>query len=470
MKKVLIFLFLGGALFSIGSETLNIDVETAVDMALKNNLTIRSEELTLTGKKRQKDWAYSVFFPRLSASATLSRMNEAPPDISGLAPAFPFESPPGVKPKVTYTVVPFEEEIDHTWGVSFGFQASFTLTGQLFYAIDQALLEYEAGQISLNGAKKKLSRDVKKAFYNLLFMDEDMKLMEQNIEAANNRFEQANDNYQAGLAPEYTVLSAQVAMENLKPVLEDMKIGYRTSLLAFKQLIGTKRGADIRLSGTIDTQATAPVLEENLENTFAMSVQKRNDIQALRNTIASLENLKKISEADFLPTLTLMLSMDPTFMKDPFDDPWFEDVDDDWMQRGGMFSITLNVPLDPLLPTSQSWYRIESQKEAIRQAEIGLAQAIQGAELEIETIILGVSKSLNSIETLKLNVDLANRAYELAEEAYRAGSRELLEVQNAELELRKAQLDVLRERYRYITGMLDLEYAMNTSLDRGKGK
>jgi outer membrane protein TolC len=57
-------------------------------------------------------------------------------------------------------------------------------------------------------------------------------------------------------------------------------------------------------------------------------------------------------------------------------------------------------------------------------------------------------------------VELAQRAYSLAEEAYRSGAKDLLDVQNAELELRKARNEVLKEKFNYLTGLLDLEYAL----------
>jgi outer membrane protein TolC len=75
--------------------------------------------------------------------------------------------------------------------------------------------------------------------------------------------------------------------------------------------------------------------------------------------------------------------------------------------------------------------------------------------------VLELKKSMESISTLELNVRLAERAFELAESAYNAGNRDLLDVQNAELELQKAKLKVLEEKTTYISGILDLEYAIN---------
>ena len=77
---------------------------------------------------------------------------------------------------------------------------------------------------------------------------------------------------------------------------------------------------------------------------------------------------------------------------------------------------------------------------------------------------MDLEKSVKSIEVLKLNIALAERAFKKAEEAYAAGSKELLEVQNSELELKKARLNLLQEEYNYTVGILDLEYTVNQKL------
>jgi outer membrane protein TolC len=89
--------------------------------------------------------------------------------------------------------------------------------------------------------------------------------------------------------------------------------------------------------------------------------------------------------------------------------------------------------------------------------------------MEIRSTVRSLEKARDSIDTLQLNVERARRAYQMAEEAYNAGSKELLEVQNAEIELKKARLEVLRERYNYIEALLDLEYALNTEIEDIEG-
>jgi outer membrane protein TolC len=57
-------------------------------------------------------------------------------------------------------------------------------------------------------------------------------------------------------------------------------------------------------------------------------------------------------------------------------------------------------------------------------------------------------------------VALAERAYGLSEQAFRAGLQDLLQVQNAELELKQAKVSALEQQFNYLNGLLDLEYSI----------
>ncbi len=125
-----------------------------------------------------------------------------------------------------------------------------------------------------------------------------------------------------------------------------------------------------------------------------------------------------------------------------------------------MFSITLAWRLNSLLPFSREAQGLADLDDTIAKMNTSLAMAVRGTETEVYSIILKLQKSQQSMNALKLNVDLAKRAYALTEDAYKAGLKDIMEITNADLDLRKAQLEVMKEQFNYITGLLDLEYAI----------
>jgi outer membrane protein TolC len=92
--------------------------------------------------------------------------------------------------------------------------------------------------------------------------------------------------------------------------------------------------------------------------------------------------------------------------------------------------------------------------------------------LEVYNTILSLEKARGSMEAQTRTAELAERTYRLTEEAYRAGFQDLLEVENAELQLRQARLGVLQQNFTYLQGLIDLEYAVGApfgSLSAGAG-
>lgn len=430
MKKIVYFiqvvLICSNSLYS---EALTIN--DAVEMALNNNLELESQEIEVEKREYFKNSSWNYFIPTMTASSTLFKYNDPNP-LMGTE--------------------------DH-WYLNFEFNATLSITTALFFGVRYTVLDYRAGLIDLEMARNRLKRDVKKAFYNLLLLKENIRIWEQNLATAEKRYNQAAERYEYGLVPELDKLSAQVAWENLKPVLEDMKINYEMAVLSFKQIIGMNTEDELVLDGVIDIEE----VEINIDS-FLNRIPERLDIQAMKQQIEILENYRKVTVSGMLPVLTFSYTADPTFANDPFNGGWFENTENEWGQQRGMFAITLSVSLDALLPRSKTWVELSQTDDEIRQANIALAQMIQMAELEIESLVLELEKSINSIETLELNVQLAERAYQLSETAYNAGNRDLLDVRNAELELQKAKLKVLEEKTAYISDLLDLEYAINNPL------
>ena len=399
-----------------------------MDLALANNLGLQSESIDLGIKKRGAENALNALIPTVEVGGSLIRTNKV-------------------------TTVPLVGDMPQ-WHASGSLSASLGLNVGLFEAMKALKLKYAEGQISYEKAKAQLERDVRKSYYSILLLTENIVLMEGNVSAAERRVEQAQANFRAGLVPELTVLQARVSAENLKPALAELRNALDTSLAAFAMTLGLPRGTKLVLDGAAESSYVT--LEG--EKLVAGVASSQLDIQALKQSIAALESTRKATFFQvYTPTLQLYWNADPTLVGDPWKDSW---VSSDWEQQSGMFRATLGFRLNGLLPISSEASGLKEMDDNIRKLNIALAQTVRGMELEIDSTILKLEKSRTSSTALALNVELAERAYRLSEDAYRAGAKDLLDVQNAELELQKAKLEVLKEKFNYITGLLDLEYAV----------
>jgi outer membrane protein TolC len=423
-----------------------IDAETAVQLALANNLGVELQDIDVRKAKRLVDNAWTVFIPQVSATGRLSRLNEAPESLTFV------ETPGGLVPT-------FEE--GPQWNLGAELSAGLSVNLEIIRGIQQTVQQYDIGVINLQDAKAKLRRDVRKQFYELLSQQENIRIIRESIETAEERFEQTEINYDNGLVDEFTLLSSRVQLENLRPQLEQQQLGYRRTLMGFKQTLGLDPAEPVELEGRIE----ADLISLEASAIIRDYLERRYDVQLARQSITAKELALDTKRAERYPTLSLNWRADPSFAGDPFDDPWFDDVENDWNQQSGAFSISIIQPLDPLLPFSRTQVEIENLKEDVQKARIQLQQARTGAEIQIRQLVDQLETSRSAIEVRRLNVERARRAFSLAQEAYDAGNRELLEVREAEDELEQAQVQLLDEQKNYVVALLDLVYALNTNID-----
>jgi outer membrane protein TolC len=451
------------------SDVLFLDANTAVDLAMKNNLGIESERLKLQQKTLQTYTNWNVFIPTVTLTGSLTKLNQINTTVPNTYyPISAYGNTMG------YPVIPVSYDNTGDWNVGMKLDISLALNAAMGFAVYATTLDYKNSKLSLEMATKKLNRDVKKNYYSLIILQKNIQNMRDNIDSAKKRYDQTVANYNSGLVAEYQKLGAEVAYENLKPALLEMENGYNIALLSFKQMIGIKSEIELNFVETINIDKkiydSKVLIEKYLDNKL--------ELQSLNINKLSLENLRNIYISQMTPSFVIGWSYDPTFQRSAFKYNWFNDTNTAsnkfktdleytnyyWKQRSGMFMMAVSIPLNAYFPFSKEQMNIINNEYTIKQMNIGIQQAKQGTELEIKATVNKLNKSVKNIDALKLNVQLAEKAYRMAEESYRAGSKDLLEVENANNELKKAQTNLLSEQINYVTALLDLEYTTNTSL------
>ncbi|KPJ83348.1 MAG: hypothetical protein AMS17_17690, partial [Spirochaetes bacterium DG_61] len=344
-RVILVCLFPFIGVFAVHAETLNLDIQTAVDMALQNNLNLQSERIDLRTRERVKSSSWNEYLPSMSIDATSSYINEA----EALSQLFPDTS---------------------QWYISAGIRASLDLTGTKKYSIREALLEYESGKISLEEVEKGLIREIQKSFYYLILLQEGIEILNQNIDTAQKRYDQAKLNYESGLVSELTMLNTLVTLENLKPELEGAQVMYRTAELQFRQLLGLRENLDLKLIGIIDIEEISLESGHLIDSYASGSLS----VQSMEKTIQLLENQKKlVKAAGFAPVLSVSSSL-TTSVRDPLHTNLVNAAE--WLD-GFTFRVGLSFPLDSLIPSSKSKVSVQEIDDSIAMAHLELTDTLQ---------------------------------------------------------------------------------------------
>ncbi|MDR2096795.1 MAG: TolC family protein [Treponema sp.] len=454
---VLFLVFFAPAVFAqdqgpgSGGPKMRITMEEAVDRAVKNNLNLQSSQVSVDTKKRKSNLSWNQFVPTVDLGAYLGRLNEAPQSTVLPLPSGPISMGGGPQ-----------------WRMGASLQLGLSLNMAMFESMNRLLLEYRGGLVSYEKAKVQLEREIRKQYYQILLLQENIGLLKENAAAAERRVTMTEALYKAGMAPELNLLQARVSAENLKPNIDDTENSLKLLMAQFAMNLGMEFDTEFEL---IAVNTDASFIPLDIQELIGRAANSRMDIQEIRQNILVLQSARKAAFYQvYTPSLSLSLNFDPTFGGDPWKDNWFKG--DSWRQSSGMFRISLGFRLNGLFPLGQEAQNIADIDDNIRSLTIGLSQAVRGSELEVYNTILSLEKARASMEAQARTVELAERTYRLTEEAYRAGFQDLLEVENAELQLRQARLGVVQQNFTYLQGLIDLEYAVGApfgSLSAGAG-
>lgn len=417
-----------------------LTIEQAVDYARENSKTLQSSAIDLEIKKRASSYSWNQFMPSVQVTGTMSRKNEVTP-MSISIPGYPM--PPQPDPT----------EADH-WTAVGGVSVSWNFSAAMIESIRLAKRDYEAGLISWDQTLRQTELQIEKLFYGLLLQEESLKIQQDSLENARLRMEQARINYLNGLIPELSYIQAQVSYQNMKPSVMKQEQLLKQQLDMFGFLIGLPTGIKIELEGAIEP----PHIDLVAQDLVDISMENNPDILLLNK---NLEILKLTYSMQNLQTYIPSLSLSWGFQ------PVISDIQENWIDNytdGGSFSATLVWNLTNMLPFSANQQKAKDTKDNIRKMELSLETLKENTALNIRTQIDNLNQAWANIEAASGNITLAQKSYDMNVTSYQNGTRELLDVKDAESQLNQAKLGLINSKYEYLTGLLDLEYSLNIDL------
>ena len=444
-------------------EPLTLTVEDAVSYALTNSKSLKSSQIDLEIKKRAKMYSWNVFLPSLNVSGTMSRTTRnstyesgksaiiQAARLSSLEQGYPL---PSSAYDTLIEQAGFEDTETLHWAAVGNVSAQLNFNLAMIQSMSASRANYEAGLISWEQTCKDTEINIRKMFYGLLLMEENLKIQNELMDSAKARWQQSEINYKNGLVPQLSALNAQVAYENKKPAILELTQSLKQQKDTFAFLLGIPYGREINLVGSIDTR----FVKVNADELVQKYAEENLDVKALKKNI---ELLKISLNASRLSTFTPSLSVSYGFQ------PVVAQIDSDWIDTyidNGSFSATVVIDVMKMMPFSANMQSIKDTKQNLAKAELGLSQLLQNTEIQIHTLVDKLNKSEASIKASQMNIKLAQKAYDMTVRAYNSGTQELLDVKDSENSLNQARLGLLNEKLNYISALLDLENAINVKL------
>ena len=425
------------------AEIYTITVDKAVEMAITNNLKIKQAGIALKTKKTALDSSFNVFIPSLDITASFNGSQQLSTDVANKGPKNLSE--PGAL------------------SASIGGSLNLPISASSFTAIQILKEDYKAGLISYEKAEKKLARDVRKMFYSILGNQKNIDIQESNIDLAQKRLERERNNFSLGLKAELDVLSAEVNLGKLIPKYNSVLTKQQHQRAEFKFLIGLNQEDEMILDGEL-VNRFYNLDSKELINKY---ISRRLSILELTHKILKLKK-QRTSHLLYSRTPSLNLGYNYQFSITNSETSATGEHSDPWSNGNdrGTLTISLKWNLDGFIPYSKKDVKSRKLKDKIDEAILSREIAREKAIIEIANLVNKLNTAQRNIESNEKIVTQAERKYALTDEAYNVGSKDFLDVETAQNNLLSANQELVLARYKYIEGLLDLEYALNA--DQGE--
>ncbi len=329
-------------------------------------------------------------------------------------------------------------------------QVLFTF-GKVGAAIRAARMGLEVAAEQLRIFRQATLRDVSAAFYDVLLAGELQQLAGQNLEQKIRHRDDARKKLQLGVATEYDVLAAEVALENARPDVTRTESLARTSREKLLFLLGLG-GKEIEAQGKLE-QVITPATP--WEEALAKARRQRPDVADLRYQIRIAEELITIARAGDKPRVDLKADWGWTDMK----------VDtgraDGPAWTAGLF---LSYPIFDGLSTKGKVVQARSNLATLKLEEAKLMDAIL---LQTTEAVNAVREAAQIVLALAATVDQADRLLAMAEKGYEFGVKTKLEVDDAALNRLQARGNLARARRDYLVALVTLDWVMGAIGEEG---
>ncbi len=294
-------------------------------------------------------------------------------------------------------------------------------------------------------------RDVSTQFYDVLLSRELHQLAKENLAQKKRLLDEAQRKYDSGVATDYDVLAAQVAVKNALPETIRTENAIRTAREKLRFLLALD-GQDIDVSGSL---AIAAENIKTYEEAFEIASKKRPELSDLQLRVGIYKELVTIAKSNNKPRLDLKGGGGWRWLD--VSSPALNQSDNGAAWSVGVY---LSFPFFDGLKTSGLVTQAESD---LKTKQIEVSSQLDAIALEVRTAGNAVKESGEIVQALGGTVKQAERLLQMAEKGYEYGVKIRLEVDDAQLNLIQARSNLARSQRDYRVALVNCQWAMGVA-------
>lgn len=414
-------------------DSVHVNLQKALEIALSENPTIKIANRTIESKKYYKDEQIAALFPSVSASASYQRTVK--------------------KQKMTmeFGGSPMEIEVGTSNNYVAGLNFSLPLVAApTWYNLKLSQIDVQNAIESARSSKIALINQVKSAYYGLLLAQDSYRVLQINFANVEMTAKNINDKYEQGLASDFDKLRADVQVANQKPQLTSAQQAVNLSAMMLKVLIGVDVSEPIIFDGHL-SDFEDEMLNYKVVDGQLISLANNTDLRQLELSQEQLNTSLKLIKASSCPTLSFSGNYQYMTMSNDFD---FSNYN--WFPYS-VIGLSLNVPILSWVGTS---YKIKETKITMANLEDQKKYLENNLRVSVNSNLDNIRNAIAEMTSNKETMMQAERAYNIVQKQFEVGMATWLDLNSAELAMTQSQLLYHQSIYNFLTAKNELEKLM----------
>ena len=427
-------------------------IEDAIQTALQKNTDIKIAVMNVKKADAAVDEAFGYALPSLDLSANFSHYLKKPkmsfPDFEALLT------------NATYDIL-FDENIIprddskyrdvnnvlQSFSQANNYQTSLQLTQTLFSSavfrgIGASRIYLDLAKEDLKNKVSEIVLNVQEAFYGVLLTKELLKITQESFQNAQDNLSTVNAMFKQGFVSDFDRLQAEVQVENIRPVVSQMENNLVNAKNALKVVLGMDQMEEIDVAGDFKFEKMPNMVEEDM---IDQAMQSNYSIKSLELKQQVDEAFVDLDRAEFWPNLAA------------FGNYTYAGSSEKWnFQNYSSLTVGLSFSIN-LFRGWQTKNRIEQSTITYKQTQEQVNRLKDLIKSQVISKLLELKRVTDLLDAQERNVQLAQRAYDIAVVKYKEGTATQMEVQNSDLALKQAKINRLQSLHSYIITKFELD-------------
>lgn len=474
LRTIIFMVFIVGF---TNAETLVLDLDTAKEIALENNPTIKIAQKGVTRAKAQIIEARGGMMPSISAFSSLDHAWDLQESIipnflkSSLSPLYSdigdalvslgdqFDNQDltdqGVAMLAAGEMMP--DYLEMAFGLEntmvYGMQLEQPLFtgGAIFNGYKISKLGYDIAEKQLESVTQTLLDNVTQTYYFALFAKSAMEVSEEALVSAEENLQQVQMFFDNGKASKLDLLRAEVEVANLKPSVISAENNLKMTFSQLNIILGFESDNDVVLSDKLEYKE-CEVQKMSLSELVKLAKTNRPEIAILKSQQKIADKNLSISKGAYMPTVALGTTFQYTGMRNDMDF-----TGDDFYKS---FNTTLSLSI-PLFEGFRKNSKVQQAQITKYEVQDQMESAIDGIQLEVENGYFLMREAEKKVETQEKTIEQAKEALRLANLMYKEGAATQLDVLNSNLALKSARMNYQQSLLEFNNAISQLKKAIN---------